>query len=145
MFENLKKTFLRKEQSESFDEKNWHLDIHKYQAEREFLASQFPREIQVVRWIDTEPSKIDWDYFDISWTIESGNKRKPGLFIAFMHKDKFKNAFKGIGKAPEEFCAMRVNLVLAKHDDPDDRKSHPKWGCWLEVTAAEFLNWEAEE
>ena len=145
MFENLKSALRSKEQPESFNENDWHLDIRKYSVERKFLASQFPKEIQIVRWINTKPSKIDREYYDISWTMESETKGRPGLFIAFMHKDKFKVAFKNIGKAPEELCDMRVNIVIAKHDIPADRKSHPKWGCWLEVTDAKFINWEPEE
>lgn len=144
MFEILGNAFRQKEQPKSFNQDDWHLDILKYPVERKFLASQFPKEIQIVRWIDTKPSKIDRDYYDISWTMESENKGRPGLFIAFMHKDKFKEAFKKIGKPPEKLCDMRVNIVISKHDKPTDRKSHPEWQCWLEVIDAKFVKWEPE-
>lgn len=144
MFEILKGAFLPKEQSNSYNDEDWHLDILKFPIEEKFLESEFPKEIEIIEWIDTKPSKIDRDYYDISWVIEPENKDRPGLFIAFMQKDKFKEAFKKIGKAPEKLCSMKVKLAILKHDLPTDRKSHPEWQCWLEVISAKFIGWVPE-
>jgi len=27
-----------------------------------------------------------------------------------------------------------MHLVIDKHDDSKNKKSHPEWQCWLEVT-----------
>jgi len=90
IFEKIKNAFQSKEQPESFNEDDWHLDILKFPIEEKFLDSQFPKEIQILEWIDTKPSKIDRDYYDVSWRTESENGERPGLFVAFVQKDKFK-------------------------------------------------------
>ncbi len=128
-----------------FNEDDWHLDItSKTPAEAEFLDSGFPKEFELVEWVDDEPSKIDKDYFDIAWTLAPDGIPR-GMLIAFMHKDTYKRAFADIGKPADELDSMRVVLTVAKHDEPADRKSHPQFKCWLEITDAKFIEWVPDE
>lgn len=133
-----------KKQTESFCEKNWHLDILLEKQEKKLLSSDFPVELEISEWIDNRKSKIDHDYYDISWLTPGKGGERGGLFIAFMHKDLFKECFRSIGKEPEKYCRRKVNIKLVKHENESDRKSHPEWGCWLEVTEASFICWDPE-
>ena len=144
MLNKIKSILNKKTQSESFCEENWHLDILKTDHEGALLNSKFPLEIEIIEWIDDKRSKIDRDYFDISWIIPGKGTERGGLFLAFMKKELFHEVFKGIGKEPEDLCRRRVTITLQKHDEPEDRKSHPEWGCWLEVIAGNFISWEPE-
>jgi hypothetical protein len=132
------------QQSAGFCEDNWHLDIQLERSEQKLLSADFPLALEIAEWIDNKRSKIDRDYHDISWLEYSKEPAENGLFIAFMRAELFKDCFGKIGRAPEPLCRRKIKIVLQKHDDPNDRKSHPEWGCWLEVTAAEFLGWDPE-
>jgi len=45
--------------------------------------------IEICEWQDYLPSKIDRNYYDITWEIRAKNKKgASSLFIAFIHKKK---------------------------------------------------------
>jgi hypothetical protein len=141
MFERVRRFFRSKGQSEGFQDENWHLDILMFPVEEIFLSSSFPKELEIIEWVDNKPSKIDNDYYDITWMLEPENRQRPGLFIAFMHRTVFEKTIKNAGKPPDELCKMKALINIVKHDEPNDRKSHPEWQCWLEVTDAKFRSW----
>ena len=140
----LMKSLFTDKQSDAFNDSNWHLDIIKDKIETEFLDSKFPKKITIVEWIDDKPSKIDKRYYDITWVVPSADCTKPGLFIAFMEKEKYKTAFRSCGGPPEKFCKREVLITLDKIDEIDDKKSHPEFKCWLEVIDASFIRWVPE-
>ena len=77
--------------------------------------------------------------------IPPENGDRPGLLVGFISADEYQRAFSGIDPEPEEMCNRRIRASLLKHDDAGDRKSHPKLGCWLELTEIEFLAWVPDE
>jgi len=129
-----------------FNEKNWYLDLLRGPIETKFLSSEFPKEIEVVTWVDTDCSKIDNEYFDISWKIMPANRsHKPGLFIGFIECGRYLESFKDIGEEPDGFCERRMVLTLEKKADSSDKKAHPEFGCWIEITDAKFICWEHDD
>jgi hypothetical protein len=130
----------KKSVPDSFNEKNWHLVICNDRVEKQFLNSKFPIEIEICEWQDYLPSKIDNRYYDITWEAKAKNKNDPAaLFIAFVHKDKFKDIAKQIKKTSKKLGRIKMRLTLDKHDDPKNKKSHPEWQCWLEVVELSLL------
>lgn len=141
----LSKLFKR-EQSAHYNDSDWHLDIVKDDIEDDFLSSKFPREMDITTWLDSSASKIDRDYCDVSWhTKEISSSGKPGLFIAFLERKKYREFFLSIGKPPEKYCNAKIRVTLIKHDQPDDRKSHPEFKCWIEIIGAEFQTWVQDD
>ena len=144
MLHMIKRLFKAKKQSDGFCEDNWHLDLQLDSCEKKLLSAEFPLRIEISEWIDKKRSEIDHDYHDISWIEYQKNPNGSGLFIAFMRTELFRDCFRHIGRAPEKLCRRKVSIKLQKHMDREDRKSHPQWGCWLEVIDAEFLGWDPE-
>lgn len=128
-------------QSDLFNEKNWHLSIRNDPVEQKFLESEFPLEIEICEWQDYLPSKIDKDYYDITWETRAKNKKGlEGLFIAFVHKDKFTDIAKQIKKTSKKMGRIKMRLILNKNNDPENKKSHSEWQCWLEVTEINLVS-----
>lgn len=117
-----------------YNDTDWHLDLRNFSVVRELLDSTFPKEIELNEWQDFEPSKIDSEYFEITWIDEKG-----GLFIAFAHASVFSGIALKIEKKSKRMSRVRLRVILEKHDVLTDRKSHPSWRCWLEGTKVELL------
>lgn len=134
--------------SDKFNLDDWHVEITKGPVESAFLESKFPREVESEE-ISDEPSSIDSEYYDVIWLSDHPEypkvRAQPGMFIAFMHKDLHQRILGVIGEPPDEYAYIRAKFTVEKRDAPDDKKSHPKWKCWLEVTEATFLSWEVDE
>lgn len=120
---------------DSFDINNWHLDLG---HEKKFLNSRFPKQICIFEWQDYEVSKIDSNYYEITWIKSSSNDQ--GMYICFVKKDNFEPIAKQIKYLSKKFKKIELNFKLIKHDEPEDKKSHPAWQCWLEATDVEFKN-----
>lgn len=116
-----------------FDESNWHLVLSLVPSVVEFLSSEFPMDITIHEWQDYEPSKIDPKFYELTWQ----NAR--GLFIAFCGVEEFADIASKIKKKSKKMHRIKLKATLVKHADPRDRKSHPKWKCWMEATNVELI------
>jgi len=115
----------------AYNDEDWHLDLRNDPVVRAFLEKTYPMELEIFAWQDYQLSKIDSDYYDITWTGTPA-----GMFIAFAHASIFGEIASKIKKRSQQFTSIRLKVSLLKHDDPADKKAHPKLRCWLEVTDA---------
>lgn len=132
---------------DNFDEEDWAVDLYSGPVETAVLNGAFPQEFEAEA-IDTEPSDIDSEYYEVAWTRDQPGLPKEeadGLFIAFIPKAIYQEAFGDIGEPPDDFAEICAKLTIERRDEPDDKKSHPNWKCWLEVTKATFLRWQLDE
>jgi len=133
--------------SDKFKEEDWAVDLYLEAGEAAVLNAAFPQEFEVED-IDSEPSEIDGEYHEVAWTTDRPGLPKEqagGMFIAFMPKTVYQQAFGSIGEPPDEYAEMCARLIVEKRDEPQDQKSHPNWKCWLEVTEATFLRWQVDQ
>ncbi len=117
-----------------FDSSNWHLDLRVVPEVAKFLSSDFPVDITLYEWQDWEPSKIDSNFYELTWAHKNG-----GLFIAFSEKEEFKTIASKIKKKSKKIQRVKLKLTLVKHSDSSNKKSHPKWKCWLEAYNVELV------
>ena len=131
--------------SAAFKEADWNIYLQLNEVEEEFLANDFPLELEICNFIDDDPSDVDPDYHEIEWVLPHPQGEEPGVFLGFVATEEFRRAFADIEPEPEEYCSRRVTLTIAKRDDVADRKSHENWGCWLEISRIEFHGWVTDE
>jgi len=113
---------------------DWHLGLAYSQADKDFLESEFPKELSVESWYDYKPSKIDSDYYEFT-----GSTENEVMFIAFSKISSFKDIAKQINKTSRKKRPVELRITVKKHSSAIDKKSHPRWRCWLEVTEVEYL------
>lgn len=112
-----------------YNDEDWHLDLRYDRQMKELLENIYPMNLEIFGWQNYIPSKIDNDYYVISW---SGTPL--GLYIAFAHESVFREIAIKIKKKSKKLNSVRLKVTLLKRDEPADRKSHPRMRCWLEVT-----------
>jgi hypothetical protein len=118
----------------NFDEPNWHLDLQVSPSVAKLLSSDFPIDMAIYEWQDYEPSKIDSNFYELTWMPKSG-----GLFIAFCSVEEFKDIASKIKKKSKKIQRVKLKFTLLKHNDSSNKKSHPKWKCWLEAFKVELI------
>lgn len=116
-----------------YDDTKWHLALSRVPSVIEFLSSEFPIDMTLHEWQDYMPSKIDSNYYDLTWQDEKG------LFIAFCAAENFSEIASKIKQKSEKMHRVKLKFTLVKHADPGDKKSHPKWKCWIEATNVQLI------
>jgi len=115
-----------------FNESDWHLDLRLLPMVDKLLSSEFPVDLIVNEWQDCEPSKIDSNFYELTW-------KNDGLFIAFCTLEGFAEIATKIKAKSKKMNRVRLSFTLLKHNDPSNKKSHPKWKCWLEATNVKLI------
>lgn len=115
-----------------FDDSNWHLDLAVFPSVAKFLSSEFPKDMILNEWQDYEPSKIDSNYYDLTWADD-------GLFIAFCSLEDFAGIASKIEMKSKKMRRVKLSFTLLKHTDLTNKKCHPKWKCWLEATNVKLI------
>ncbi len=127
----------------NYNPDHWHFNLQMNEDISEFLSQDFPLELEIVEWVDDEPSGVDSDFYEIDWTIQNQHGRT-SHYLSFIAKEEYERAFSDVGPEPESCCSRRLKLTIDKRAETSNSKSHPAWACWLEITKAEFLSWEPD-
>jgi len=117
-----------------FDESNWHLVLTVPRSVAKWLSSDFPKDMILNAWQDCEPSKIDSNYYDLTWSDDG-----TGLYIAFCSLENFAEIASKIEEKSKKMHRVKLSFTLLKHKDPTNKKSHPRWKCWIEATNVKLI------